>query len=69
MYVDRLPPHDQRAEESVLGSLLIDGESIINTVRFLEPEDFYNENKSSIEQHILFDIRYNKFANFANCSR
>ena len=43
MYVDRLPPHDQRAEESVLGSLLIDGESIINTVRFLEPEDFYNE--------------------------
>ena len=43
MYVDRLPPHDQRAEESVLGSLLIDGESIINTVRFLEPEDFYIE--------------------------
>jgi replicative DNA helicase len=43
MYVDRLPPYDQRAEESVLGSLLIDGESILSTVSFLEPDDFYME--------------------------
>ncbi|MBI2855721.1 MAG: replicative DNA helicase [Chloroflexi bacterium] len=43
MYVERLPPHDERAEESVLGSLLIDGEAILSTVRLLQPEDFYHE--------------------------
>ena len=43
MYVERLPPHDERAEESVLGSLLIDGEAILSTVRILQPEDFYHE--------------------------
>ena len=43
MYVERLPPHDERAEESVLGSLLIDGESILHVIRVLQPEDFYQE--------------------------
>jgi len=43
MYVERLPPHDERAEESVLGSLLIDGESILYVLRILQPDDFYQE--------------------------
>jgi len=40
---DRLPPHDINAEESVLGSLLIDGEAITQISSFLQPDDFYRE--------------------------
>ncbi len=40
---DRLPPHDINAEESVIGSLLIDGESITDVHGFLNPEDFYRQ--------------------------
>ena len=43
MYVERLPPHDERAEESVIGSLLIDGDAIVSAVGILHPEDFYRE--------------------------
>ena len=39
---DRLPPHDLAAEECVLGSLLIDGEQIINVGKLM-PADFYHE--------------------------
>ena len=43
MYVgERLPPHDELAEESVLGSLLIDGESFVR-IPVLRAEDFYRE--------------------------
>ena len=43
MYVERLPPHDERAEESVIGSLLIDGDAIFTVSTLLRPEDFYGE--------------------------
>ena len=43
MYVERLPPHDERAEESVIGSLLIDGDAIVSAVGILHPDDFYRE--------------------------
>ena len=43
MYVERLPPHDERAEESVVGSLLIDGDAILTVSTLLRPEDFYGE--------------------------
>ncbi|MEX0761863.1 MAG: replicative DNA helicase [Dehalococcoidia bacterium] len=43
MQADRLPPHDIQAEESVIGSLLIDGESITRISSFLKPDDFYRE--------------------------
>jgi replicative DNA helicase len=39
----RLPPHDNDAEEAVVGSLLIDGSSIYKIADFLQPADFYNE--------------------------
>jgi len=38
----KLPPHDISAEEAVIGSLLIDGEQIINVGR-LQSSDFYHE--------------------------
>jgi replicative DNA helicase len=37
-----LPPHNSEAEESVLGSLLIDPEAIEAVAAFLRPEDFYH---------------------------
>ena len=43
MLADRLPPHDIRAEESVIASLLIDSETIGQISGFLTPEDFYRE--------------------------
>ncbi len=40
---DRLPPHDIQAEESVIGSLLIDAESVTQVQGFLKPGDFYRQ--------------------------
>ncbi len=40
---EKLPPHDIQAEESVVGSLLIDGESVTRVSGFLKPGDFYRE--------------------------
>jgi replicative DNA helicase len=39
--IERLPPHNLEAEQSVLGSLLIDRDAIIKIASFLKPEDFY----------------------------
>ena len=43
MYAERLPPHDLEAEEAVIGSLLIDGEAVVQVASFLKSEDFYQE--------------------------
>ena len=39
--VERLPPHNLEAEQSVLGSLLIDRDAIIKVASYVKPEDFY----------------------------
>ena len=43
MVAERLPPHDIEAEESVVGSLLINSDSIYQIATFLKPDDFYRE--------------------------
>ncbi len=43
MYAEKLPPHDVEAEEAVIGSLLIDGETINRVAAVLKPEDFFRE--------------------------
>ena len=43
MYADRLPPHDANAEESVIGSILIDGDALSRVAAFVRPGDFYGE--------------------------
>ncbi len=40
---EQLPPHDNEAEEAVIGSLLIDPESIVNVSSIVEAEDFHQE--------------------------
>lgn len=37
----KVPPQDEQAEIAVLGSILIDRDSIVNVVDFLRPEQFY----------------------------
>ncbi len=41
--LEKLPPHDIFAEESVIGSILIDGHALSVVMGFLKPEDFYRE--------------------------
>ena len=53
MAVDRLPPQNVEAEQSVLGSLLIDPDAIIKVGSFLRPEDFYREPHQIVYQAIL----------------
>ena len=39
----RVPPHSLEAEESVIGTLLIDGDAILMVSTILQPDDFYGE--------------------------
>jgi replicative DNA helicase len=43
MYAEKLLPHDLDAEEAVVGSLLIDGDSFLRVGHIIKPEDFYRE--------------------------
>ena len=43
MYSDRVQPHNSEAEDSVLGSLLLDGDSLTKVSSFLKSEDFFYE--------------------------
>ena len=43
MYADKLPPHAIEAEESVIGSLLLDGAAIARVAPLVKPVDFYRE--------------------------
>jgi replicative DNA helicase len=45
---DKLPPHDNDAEEAVVGSLLIDGSAIHKVATILQPTDFHGERSSLI---------------------
>src|SRR5690606_5298428 len=56
--VDRLPPHNIEAEQSVLGSLLIDRDAIIKVASYLKPEDFY-VNANALVYRAVLDL-YNK---------
>jgi replicative DNA helicase len=41
--IDRLPPQSIEAEQSVLGAVLIDRDTMIEVADFLKPEDFYRQ--------------------------
>ncbi|WP_353851761.1 replicative DNA helicase [Ligilactobacillus cholophilus] len=40
--IENVMPHDARAEQTVLGSIFLDGNTLADAVEFLMPEDFYN---------------------------
>ena len=43
MYAEKLLPHDLEAEEAVVGSMLIDGDSFLRVAPVIKPEDFYRD--------------------------
>lgn len=53
MPADRLPPQNIEAEQSVLGSLLIDPDAIMKVSSFLRPGDFYREAHQRIYGAVL----------------
>ena len=53
MVNEKLPPHNIEAENSVLGSLLIDPEAILKLAPFLRAEDFYTEENQWIYEACL----------------
>ena len=44
----RVPPHDEQAEASVLGAILIDKDAISDIIDFIKPDYFYKENHAHI---------------------
>ena len=56
--VERLPPHNLEAEQSVLGSLMIDRDAIIRVAAYLRANDFYRRAHSLIYEAI-YDL-YNR---------
>ncbi|MBI4990899.1 replicative DNA helicase [Candidatus Gottesmanbacteria bacterium] len=60
----RIPPHDEQAEASILGAILIDKDAISDVVDFLLPEFFYKDThahiysamRSLFEKHEPIDI-------------
>ena len=51
--VSAIPPHNKEAEQSVLGSILIDKDAIIKIVDLLEPTDFYHDTHKLIYQAMV----------------
>jgi replicative DNA helicase len=49
----KLPPQDIEAEQSVLGSLMIDKNAVVKVADLLIPEDFYRPNHQQIYEAVL----------------
>ena len=56
MVNEKIPPYDAEAEEAVIGSLLIDGDSMIEIGPYLKPEDFFVETN-----RYIYNACYNLF--------
>ncbi|CZR00438.1 dna helicase dnab type [Trichococcus palustris] len=50
---DRTPPHSMEAEQSVLGSIFLDPDTVVNVLEYLETSDFYRKNHQIIFDAIL----------------
>lgn len=51
--LQRIPPHDDEAEQAVIGSMLTDKEAVINAIEFLKANDFYRDDNKTIYQAIM----------------
>ncbi|WP_027399457.1 replicative DNA helicase [Anaerovorax odorimutans] len=57
---ERVPPHNDDAEKSVIGSVILDKEALFDVMEILKPEDFYNEMHKEIFAAILEIYRRNE---------
>ena len=51
--MERIPPHNDDAEKSVLGSIILDKDVLFEVLEFLKPEDFYSEMHKEIYTAIV----------------
>lgn len=51
--LERVPPQNIEAEQSVLGAMLLEREAIFRVMEFLKPEDFYRDSHRIIYEVIL----------------
>ncbi|MEM5768107.1 MAG: DnaB-like helicase N-terminal domain-containing protein, partial [Bacillota bacterium] len=51
--LERVPPQNLEAEQSVLGSMLIEREAIAKAMEELRPEDFYRDAHRMIYQCMI----------------
>jgi len=49
----KVPPHDEIAEASILGAILIDKDAMMAVAEFLRPEHFYKESNGAIFQSMM----------------
>ena len=53
MDIEKIPPHDDEAEQAVIGSILTDKEAVASAVETLKPEDFYRDDNKTIYQAVM----------------
>lgn len=53
LFADRLPPHNQEAEQAVLGAILIDPSVLVTVTEQLRPEDFYRQGHQRLFQTMI----------------
>lgn len=53
MELGKVPPHDDEAEQAVIGSMMTDKDAVISAMEVLKPEDFYREDNKTIYQAIM----------------
>ncbi len=58
--MERIPPHSEEAERSVLGSVLLDKEALFEVLEILKEDDFYSKMHQEIYQAIISLYRKNQ---------
>ncbi|MFH1711832.1 MAG: replicative DNA helicase [Patescibacteria group bacterium] len=53
--MEKIPPHNIEAEESLLGAILVDAEALIKVADSVRPEDFYKDSHRIILE-IMFEL-------------
>ncbi|AYC28399.1 replicative DNA helicase [Paenisporosarcina cavernae] len=51
--MDRVPPHNQEAEQSVIGAIFLEPQALITAAEILQPDDFYRVAHQRIFQTLL----------------
>jgi replicative DNA helicase len=53
LFIDRIPPHNMEAEQSVLGAIFLEGEAIVTTSAIVTSDDFYRASHQKIYAAML----------------
>ena len=53
MELGKVPPHDDEAEQAVIGSMMTDKDAVISAIEVLKPEDFYRDDNKTIYGAIM----------------